>query len=1249
MLLVFAFTLFCSAMLLFLIEPMVGKMMMPLLGGTPAVWSTCMVFFQGILLAGYGFSHATTTWLGARRQARLQLAILFLPLLSFVVNAVLFTGLLSPNDQLIAGRENSPITALLLVLTLSVGLPMFVVCTSAPLLTRWFSSTDHPAAQDPYFLYGASNLGSMAMLIGYPLVIEPYLSLKGQQYVWVVGYGLLSACIAGCAVFMWKSRPAADRSLPALGLDTGGGGSTAIKPAEFGISATHKGQIAKAFAQKALAEEPERANKPVDWVRRLHWIALAAIPSSLMLGVTTYITTDIAAIPLLWVAPLTLYLLTFIIVFAKISPLHQSIFTTVASISIVCLMVFFVAPEYIKSESLLWLLRVGGVGVCALSFQILKVRDDRLIHRVMVMVMPLLTLLLLFMMLSEIKPGNTVNICLHLATMLIVSMVCHGELALDRPEPKYLTEFFLLMSVGGVIGGMFNGLLAPVVFNSHLEYPLMMMAACLLLPPLGVSRDNYWARVADIALCAVFVLVGGTLLFLRYRYEMSKDVESRWSDFEKIGESPWKLALLAIASALVFGGLAAWKNWGYRNAEDDDAKDEPTHWSDRVLDLALPVALALLVLGLYWGLPLEGITGRLKTFAGWFHIDTNQFRVILTFGLPAVLCYTFVERSLRFGLGVGAILLTAGFSAILADPPVHQERSFFGVLRVEDGPTSKGGYRFDANRLVHGTTLHGKQFTGEVREVFLDPEDRSRYVYGSKYFVPGVRDTPLSYYHRTGPVGDIFRHYNTDPKRAFAAIGLGTGTMASYGMPGQTVDFYDIDPVVVDISFDTNQYFHFVEDAEERGVDINLVLGDARLTFQPKGKKTRLKPLHRRKAETDTDGVITKIAERPARKFGEEIAEDFKYRLIVVDAFSSDAIPIHLITKQAVEIYLQRMEEDGILCMHISNRYLDLQPVLANIADELGLFGFHMSDDDNGAAGKNRSHWVCLTRDPKYVANIMKHPRWQADAQRLSLLGMASWPSAGPTLMTTAGLSFAFEAIAGVQAKMQADAEGLPWDDGRTRGDWMPLDYVTQSLDGEDWLKYSRSSQWIPLDQPSLLAETEANLAKDLEDARTQLAKIDPLLEQAKASIAERKTPADEAKKKADQARDDYKTQETSFGVFEPKDRVKLTAAQQAVLDRKKREMETLEKNLVAAQSLLDDASAPRTWYLKVKKRLEDRIDRYERHFTEAERKAMKAQKGSEPQPADYLRAWYEKKAIKARKVGVWTDDYSNLLSVLSW
>src|SRR5262249_21819159 len=196
MLLVFALTLFTSATLLFLVQPIIGKMITPLLGGTPAVWNTCMVFFQAILLAGYGYAHAGTAWLGVRRHALLHLAVLLTPFLFFP---------LAVNRDLIRGGLDNPIPQLLLLLVTSVGVPFFVLSTSAPLLQKWFADTQHPAAKDPYFLYGASNLGSMIALLGYPSIVEPYLRLRDQTWTWAIAYAVLVVLIGSCVAFLWFS------------------------------------------------------------------------------------------------------------------------------------------------------------------------------------------------------------------------------------------------------------------------------------------------------------------------------------------------------------------------------------------------------------------------------------------------------------------------------------------------------------------------------------------------------------------------------------------------------------------------------------------------------------------------------------------------------------------------------------------------------------------------------------------------------------------------------------------------------------------------------------------------------------------------------------------------------------------------------------------------------------------------------------------------------------------------------------
>jgi hypothetical protein len=927
--------------------------------------------------------------------------VLGLPLAFFA-----FNGPLAVNGELIAGRESNPIPALLLVLTLSVGVPMFVVCTSAPLLQRWFASTDHPAAADPYFLYGASNLGSMLALVGYPVLVEPYLTLRGQRVDWAVGYAGLALLTALCAVLMWKARPA-----PALAGPTaepaapppGSGRSEAFKAPERGVKRDRdRGAIKTAPSPEPEVEERTR---PVTWLRRMYWVALAIVPSSLMLGATTYITTDIAAIPLLWVLPLALYLLTFIIVFAHISPRTQTIITLIGLDGAVLVLIVWVVPLFDLDQSIIWLIRVVGLALVAFSFPILRMRDPLLIHRVMIMVMPLVLLFVIFMMLSEQKPpgGIQVNIALHLLTLFTVSMVCHGELARDRPAPSHLTEYFLWMSFGGVIGGLFNGLLAPLIFNAIVEYPLMMMVACLLLPPLGFASESVWARRADLALTGVFLAVGGLLLFMRWRDGLP--------DLEPLRGGPWQWGLAVFLLGGALGGVAAWQGWG--NPPREDGQRVRDHWLDRLLDVGLPLALLVLVLGLYWGLTSKTVWPRVVSFADMLKVKHVLFRAILTFGLPAVLAYTFVERSVRFGLGVGVIMLGAGLSGIVYDSPLFQERSFFGVLRVEEGANfypDKGvpDYRYPTHRLVHGTTLHGKQFI----------ED-------------DLHDIPLSYYHRTGPVGQVFRALNTDPKRPVAVIGLGTGTMACYGLKGQRFDFFDIDPVVVGISFDTNEHFTFVEDAEGRGVDINLVLGDARLTFDPASRidHARLKPMHKRKDE-----------KAGARTFGEPLSREQKYGLIVVDAFSSDAIPIHLITREAVEIYRERLLDDGVLCMHISNRHLDLQPVLANIVDELGLVGFHLSDKEEDIPGKSSSHWVAITRKKENLERVMHPPRWKSDPGQLSLLGASLWPAqAGTAMASSTALAFAIHRAAEVAAREQERTSGKP-----APSEWKPLDTIAE-------------------------------------------------------------------------------------------------------------------------------------------------------------------------------------------------------------
>ena len=279
--LLFAITLFVSASLLFCVQPMISKMLLPLLGGAPAVWNTCMVFFQGMLLAGYAYAHYTAAWMGVRRQA-------FLHLILLLAAAAFLPVSISASASELTPWESSPTSWILVRVLITVGLPFFVISASGPLLQKWFSETGHTSGKDPYFLYATSNFGSLVALLSYPMFLEPHLRLHEQSRWWTTGYGILVLLTLLCAVAVWRVKRAGTRAAEPTG----------------------------ASLQDSLRQILP-SSEAITLKRRLAWVALAFVPSSLMLGVTSYLSNDIAAIPLLWVVPLAFYLLTFILAFAR--------------------------------------------------------------------------------------------------------------------------------------------------------------------------------------------------------------------------------------------------------------------------------------------------------------------------------------------------------------------------------------------------------------------------------------------------------------------------------------------------------------------------------------------------------------------------------------------------------------------------------------------------------------------------------------------------------------------------------------------------------------------------------------------------------------------------------------------------------------------------------------------------------------------------------------------------------------------
>jgi hypothetical protein len=733
MLICYGATLFLSAFLLFSIQPMAGKMLLPLFGGTPAVWNACMVFFQAALLCGYGYAHLAVRKLGLRRQPLLHLLLMLLALLA--LPPALQVSAVPPGNA-------DPAFFLLYLLTLGVGLPFFIVSSSAPLLQRWFAETTHPAAGDPYFLYAASNLGSLTALLGYPLLFEPLLPLDSQGRAWSAGYGLL-LLLTGACLILRNARKQPDGE-----------------------------KAARAAATVDLPDIPPPSGR-----QKLFWLFSSFVPSSLMLGTTTYLTTNLAAIPLLWVLPLALYLATFILVFA---------------------------------------------------------RKRLLPHRWMVRSLPFAAIAFAPFFFLSIRLSEFLLIPLHLLMFFLAAMVCHGELAASRPHPYHLTGFYLWMSVGGVLGGAFNALAAPLLFDRVIEYPLGLFLVCLVLPG-AVSAGARAGRLA--------------------------------------GDLLWPLLSAALASGL------------FQLAGKEAGGDQR------------PV-------------------------------------FFLIFAVTGMVCFACKGRRLRFALGYGVLLLAMAHVDDLAKgDQLYASRNFYGVKRVIANP------QLGVRVLYHGTTMHGCQRLADRRQA-----------------------EPMTYYHRSGPAGDVFALLDAaeDPQQV-AVVGLGAGSLAGYARPGRHFVFFEIDPEVVRIARDS-RFFSFLSGMEG---SYEVVLGDGRLTL------SRAAPRH--------------------------------FDVVVLDAFSSDAIPVHLLTKEAVGTYLDKLKRNGLLVFHISNRFLDLEPLMAGLARELDLHCLIRRDCAPAAedAGKLPSDYVVMGRDGSLIGQLEADPNWRpAEAgaaapvwtdQYSNLTGLLKW------------------------------------------------------------------------------------------------------------------------------------------------------------------------------------------------------------------------------------------------------------------
>jgi spermidine synthase len=639
-------TIFVSSLLLFLVQPMMAKAILPWFGGSAGVWTSAMLFFQVVLLLGYWWAHWTTAHLTPRTQAGLHAAMLAGSLLLLPVGP-------SAAFRLVEARD--PIFRIVAVLATSVGLPYLLLCANGPLIQMWYARRTKAAF--PYRLFAISNVGSLAALMAYPFAIEPWISVRHQLAAWSVGYAVL-ALLAAAAAFV-------------------GTRGTAAAPSK---------------------------SSPTPTGERLLWIALAACPSILWLAVAGELSQNVAPIPFLWILPLSLYLLSFILCFDREGWYRPAIFRIALPAAWV----------------LIWycLFRRGAIG----SIQ--------------------WTILLLSL------------------ALFICCMFCHGELARRKPDARELTSYYLMLALGGALGGVFVGLAAPLLFNQYLELP------------------------AGVSVCM----------------------------------------LLAMA---------------------------------------------------------------------------------LLYGYPP-------RRLLRLGLMVAAGLVIAVKVGGYADGALVRERNFYGALKVSQVGSGDAAMLM----LSNGPIRHGTEFIAP---------DKSRVA--TTYYSPdsGVALAVRLMQKRADRVG---------------IIGLGTGTLASYGRRGDFYRFYELDPAVIEIA---NTEFRYLRECPCR---MEVVPGDARLALE-------------REAPQDFD-------------------------VFVVDAFSGDSIPVHLLTREAFALYYRNLKPDGILVVNVTNRYLNLSPVVETLARAGGRLSRVFTTAADPEHGYYAATWVVVTANREAMAALPDSPG-APDPQRAPL------------------------------------------------------------------------------------------------------------------------------------------------------------------------------------------------------------------------------------------------------------------------
>jgi hypothetical protein len=722
--LTYAITIFAGAFLLFQVEPLLARYILPWFGGTPAVWIACVLFFQLLLVFGYAYSHSIATRLRVRHQVAIHLSLIGVCLLLMAGLALLWTSPITPGVAWKPPDPDFPIPRIFVLLLASIGLPYFVLSTTGPLLQAWFARSH--AGISPYRLYALSNIGSLLALVTYPFIVEPALSLRAQALVWSVLFVGFAIGVGICA-----------RSL------------------------RHIAPPSATPAEDLCVPVPTRSI-------RMLWIALAAVASVMLLATTNQICQQVAVVPFLWVLPLAIYLLSFVICFDNERWYRRAVFHPALGFAVFIALVVLCSPD----------------------------------------------------------AGIMTQVVTYSALLFAICMVCHGELARLKPHERYLTSFYLMVAVGGAVGGIFVVVVAPLLFTGYWEFHLAIWTSLMILAVVLMRDTNSWIHERRPAV-AIAVLAGAVLL-------------------------PELIGVSNVAHAL-----------------------------RRVSE---PARL----------IPAFAAVGLMSAVAFQRHSRLSQRR-------PG----SIVQACTIVGLVAVAGVLMVNIAGNRANA-LMASRNFYGTLAVYSVDSQKPESHY--YMLRHGQIIHGEQFSSA---------DKSY--------------QPTTYYGPESGVGLIMLHHPrrlTQNPRArtlrVGAIGLGVGTIAAYGLPGDYIRFYEINPAVIRIAAGENEYFTYLRDSRAR---IEVVPGDARLSME------------------------RELANGNRQAFD----------VLVLDAFAGDAIPVHLLTVEAFETYMRELKPAGVVAIHVTNRYLDLQPVVREIAGHFGLNAWRVHQP--GGPLVKPADWIVLARN----------------------------------------------------------------------------------------------------------------------------------------------------------------------------------------------------------------------------------------------------------------------------------------------